>query len=72
MDLACKGLFFSLIRFFLIKMLFGRRFPGGGGGQVLGLIFTGYVLLASQSPYPFIAYSVASYRPRLSHLWANT
>ena len=30
--------------------------PGG----VLGLIFAGYVLLASQSPYPIIVYSVAS------------
>ena len=52
-------------------MLSGRRFPGGRG-EVLWLIFTGYVLLASQSPYPIIAYSVASYRPRLSHFWANT
>ena len=49
-------------------MLFGRRFPGGG----TWLIFTGYVLLASKSPYPIKAYSVASYRPHLSHFWANT
>ena len=40
---------------------------GGGGGGELGLIFAGYVLLASQSPYPIIIYSVANYRPHLSH-----
>ena len=27
--------------------------------------------LASQSPYPIIVYSVANYRPHLSHFWAN-
>ena len=32
---------------------------GRGGGGVLGLIFAGYVLLASQNPYPIIVYSVA-------------
>ena len=26
----------------------------GGGGGVFGLIFTGYVPLASQSPYPIV------------------
>ena len=41
--------------------------PGG----LLGLIFAGYVQLASQSPYPIIGYSVANYRPHLSHFWAN-
>ena len=41
--------------------------PGG----VLGSSFAGYVLLASQSPYPIIVYYVASYRPHLSHFWAN-
>ena len=30
-----------------------------GGGGVLGLIFAGYVLLASQNPYPIIVYYVA-------------
>ena len=40
-------------------------------GGVLGLIFAGYVLLASQSPYPITVYSVANYRPHLSHFWAN-
>ena len=33
--------------------------PQGGGGGLIGLIFAGYVPLASQSPYPIIAYSVA-------------
>ena len=42
--------------------------PGGG---VLGSRFAGYVALASQKPYPIIVYSVASYRPHLSHFWAN-
>ena len=44
--------------------------PGGGGG-LLGSLFAGYVPLASQSPYPIIVYSVANYRPHLSHFWAN-
>ena len=37
--------------------------------EVLRLIFAGYVPLASQSPYPIIVYSVANYRPHLSHFW---
>ena len=44
---------------------------GAGGRGVLGLIFAGYVPLASQSLYPIIVYSVANYRPYLSHFWAN-
>ena len=40
-------------------------------GAVLGLIFAGYVPLASQSSYPIIVYSVAKYRPHLIHFWAN-
>ena len=36
-----------------------------GGGGVLGLIFAGFVPLASQSPFPSIVYSVAKYRPLL-------
>ena len=43
--------------------------PRGVG--VLGIIFAGYVLLASQSPYPIIVYSVANYRPHLKDFWAN-
>ena len=36
-----------------------------GGGRVPGLIFAGFVPLASQSPFPSIVYSVAKYRPIL-------
>ena len=43
------------------------RGRGGGGG--LGLIFAGFVPLASQNPYPIIVNSVAKYRPHLSHFW---
>ena len=32
---------------------------------------SGYESLASESPYPIIVYSVANYRPHLSHFWAN-
>ena len=39
----------------------------GGGGMLPGLIFAGYVPLASQNPYPIIVYYVAKYRPHLSH-----
>ena len=42
--------------------------PGGG---VLGSIFAGYVPLAPPSLYPIIIYSVANYRPHVSHFWAN-
>ena len=46
--------------------------PGGGREVVvLGLIFAGYVSLASQSLYPIMVYSVANFRPHLSHLWAK-
>ena len=47
-----------------------RVVPSGGGG-VLGLMFAGYVLLASQSPYPIIVYFFANYRPHLSHFLEN-
>ena len=50
-----------------------HRGEGGGGVVgVLGLIFAGYVPLASQIPYPIIVYFVANYRPHLSHFSANT
>ena len=42
--------------------------PGGG---ILGSSFAGYVSLGSQNPHPIIVYSVANYRPHLSHFWAN-
>ena len=48
-----------------------ERKTWGGAGGVLGLTFAGYVPLASQIPYPIIVYSVANYRPHLSHFWAN-
>ena len=58
-----------------LKVLFSvTHGAGGGGGGVTRVNFCwvyGYVPLGSQSPYPFIVYSVANYRPRLSHLWAN-
>ena len=44
---------------------------GGGGVGVLGLMFAGYVPLASQSSYPIIVYSLANYRPHLSHFLEN-
>ena len=43
--------------------------PGGEG--VLGSGFVEYVPLASQNPHPIIVYSVANYRPQLSHFWAD-
>ena len=52
----------------LFLFLHGANAPSGG---VLGLIFAGYVPLASQSLYPIIVYSVVNYRPHLSHFWAN-
>ena len=36
--------------------------PVGAGGGLLGLIFAGYVPLASQTPYPTIVCSVTNYR----------
>ena len=48
---------------------------GGGWGEGgLGLIFAGYVPLASQSPNQIIVYSAPNYRPHLSHflfLWID-
>ena len=43
------------------KALGGGDGGGGGGGGlgVLGLIFAGYVPMASQNPYPIIVYYVA-------------
>ena len=41
------------------------------GGSVIRVVFAGYVPLASKSPYPNVVYSVANYRPHLSHFWAN-
>ena len=43
--------------------------PGGGGGRVLGLIFPGFVPLASQNPY--LVYYVAKHRPPSQSLQKN-
>ena len=43
--------------------------PGGTGA--LGLMFAGYVPLASRSPYPIIVYFLANYRPHLSYFLEN-
>ena len=48
-----------------------RGDPASSEKAVLGLIFAGYLPLASQSPYPIIVYSVAHFRAHLSHFWAN-
>ena len=45
--------------------------PGEVGGVVLGLMFAGYVPLASQSPYPIIVYFLAYYIPHPSHFLEN-
>ena len=37
--------------------------------RLLELIFAGRVPLAFQNPYPIIVYSVAKYRPHLSHFF---
>ena len=49
---------------------FYREIPVSGVGGLV-LIFAEYVPLASQSPYPIIAYSVTNYRAHLTHLWVN-
>ena len=42
---------------------------GNSPGGVLGLMFAGYVPLASQSPHPILVYFLANYRPHLSHFF---
>ena len=58
-------------RYFKLQKLTCNETPPGGvlGSGNSG--FAGYVPLASQNPHPIIVYSVASYRPHLSHFWAN-
>ena len=63
--------FIISFQIFLDDLLLEGSYFAWGGGGVLGLIFAGYVLLASQIPDPVIVYSVANYRPHLSHVWAN-
>ena len=52
------------------KLLWFQRNRGAPGG-FRGVIFAGYVPLASQSPYPIIVFSVANCRLHISHSWAN-
>ena len=52
----------ALFPFQMVQSLGGGDGGGGGrggGGGVLGLIFAGYVPLASQNPYPIIVCYVA-------------
>ena len=63
------------LRFFVRGLPFRRpswflQGPASPGG-VLGSGFAGYVPLAFQNPHSIIVYSVANYRPHLSHFWAN-
>ena len=67
-------LYSSRSRLILLRQISNGNFlkaPPGGGRGVLGSGFAGYVLLASQNSHPIIVYSVANYRPHLSHFWAN-
>ena len=57
--------------FLVVQKVDSAPGKGGGAGCVLGLMFAGYVPLASQSPYPIIVYFLASYRPHLSHFLEN-
>jgi len=41
---------------------FGQKGFRSGGGGLPGLFFAGYVLLASQNPYPVTVYSLTYYR----------
>ena len=47
--------------FFKATFISPKKWEGGnpGGGVLLGLLFAGYVPVASQNPYPIIVYSVA-------------
>ena len=72
-SLACKMLFLPFknkIHIFAppCNMLNILSKPGRG---VFESIFAGYVSLASPNCYPIIVYSLANYRPHVSHFWAN-
>ena len=45
--------------------------PTRGDTSINFRIFSGYLPLAFQSPYPIIVYSVANYRTHLGLFWAN-
>ena len=55
----------SILRRFITQVNSGH-FLGGGGGYS-GLMFVGYLPLASQSSCPIIIYFWANYRPQISH-----
>ena len=55
----------------MIKLDTHEMHVANRGGGVLGLMFAGYVLLASQSPSPIIVYFLANYRPHLSYFLEN-
>ena len=57
------------IRYLTLHLRDWRGAVPRGGTSVI--FFAWYVPLASQSLYPIIVYSVANYRPHLSHFWAN-
>ena len=48
-----------------------QRFDPGGGGGYLGQVLLGMCRWPLRTPHPIIVYSVANYRPHLSHFWAN-
>ena len=54
----------SILRRFITQVNSGH-FLGGGGYS--GLMFVGYLPLASQSSCPIIVYFWANYRPQISH-----
>ena len=64
-------MYYDGISYFESRKGKGVRRGGDVVGGVPGLIFAGYVRLASQSLYPVTVYSEANYRPYLSHFWAN-
>ena len=44
---------------------------GGGGGVVAWVNFCWVCATCLSEPFPIIVYSVANYRPHLSHFWTN-
>ena len=56
------------LRFLILTVTIAPQGGRGGGGGTKS-IFAGYVPLASQNPNHILVYSVANYRPHLSHFW---
>ena len=61
----------SRLEFPLGYLIFKETFPRIGGGGTWVNFSRGYVPLASQGPFPVTFYSVANYRPQVSHFKAN-